>query len=111
MSLTATLDQAAEIMFSALFHPFAMLAYGMLLHVLKNLRDLERAGTPQTFRQYTSRFPYSTGFSVLAGVVAYGFLYSSGQLNVASAFTAGYMADSIVNAFTNRTLRVLEQGP
>lgn len=101
----------ADLIFEVLFHPFAMLWYGQGLHLMKNLRDLERAGTMMTVRAYMLKYPYSMAFSVLAGLVAYGFLYSSGQLNVAAAFTAGYMADSVVNAFTGRAVRAIQETP
>lgn len=98
-------------MWSLLFHPFAMLWYGQLLHFLKLMREQELIGVGkgQGARQFIKEHKYGIMFSVIAGIVAYGFLHTSNQLNVAGAFTAGYMADSVVNAFTNKTIKQIEK--
>lgn len=95
-----------------LFHPFTMLWAGQLLHFLKLLRDQEvlGPGKGQGFREFIKSHPYGIMFSIVAGFVAYGFLFTSNQLNAAAAFTAGYMADSVVNAFTTKQLKKIDEG-
>lgn len=96
---------------SIVFHPFAMLWAGQVLHFLKLMRDQELLGQGkgQGARAFIKDHKYGIMFSLIAGMVAYGFLHTSGQLNVAGAFTAGYMADSVVNSITNRTLKQIEK--
>jgi hypothetical protein len=84
-----------------------MLWMGQILHLLKSLRDEELAGKP-TGKAYFKKHRFSIGFSIVAGFVAYGFLFTSNQLNAAAAFTAGYMADSVVNAFTGKAIKKIE---
>lgn len=100
-----------ESVWSYMFHPFTMLWAGQLLHFLKLLRDQELLGSGkgQGFKEFVSTHPWSITFSIVAGFVAYGFLFTSNQLNAASAFTAGYMADSVVNAFTSKTIKKIEE--
>ena len=83
----------------ALFHPFAILLLGQLMHALKKLREVEVEGRYITPLAYLKAHPYSVAFSLVAGVVAYAMLREIGQLNTVGAFTAGYMADSVVNTF------------
>lgn len=99
-----------ETVWGILFHPFAMLWAGQLLHFLKLLKDEELLGPGkgQGFWDFIRAHPYSIAFSIVAGFCAYGFLFNTNQLNVASAFTAGYMADSVVNAFTSKTIKKIE---
>jgi hypothetical protein len=88
--------------FDYVFHPFVMLWCGQGLHFLKILRDYEMSGKPIGPIDWLRKHPYAAMFSVVAGFVVYGFLYTSNQLTHAGAFTAGYMADSLINAFTKR---------
>lgn len=98
-------------MWSAVFHPFAMLWAGQLLHFLKLMRDQELLGQGkgQGAKAFIKDHKYGIMFSIVAGFVAYGFLFTSNQLNSAAAFTAGYMADSVVNAFTQKTIKKIEE--
>lgn len=98
-----------EEFFAILFHPWAMMCAGQGLHFLKNLRDLEAEGIHPSPWGVIKKRPFSAAFRVLAGFVAYGFLYASDQLTVAGAFTAGYMADSVVAAFSGRELKRIEE--
>jgi hypothetical protein len=101
----AQLTQAQ--IFDFLFHPFIMMWMGQVLHMLKALKELEVSGKRVTIKRYVKSHPYSIAFSFFAGFVAYGFLYSANQLTMAGAFTAGYMADSIISSFTDKTLKRL----
>lgn len=101
----AQLTQAQ--IFDFLFHPFIMMWMGQLLHMLKSLKEMEVSGKNITIKRYVRSHPYSMAFSFFAGFVAYGFLYSANQLTMAGAFTAGYMADSIISSFTDKTLKRL----
>lgn len=56
-------------------------------------------------REYVRKHPYSFWFSVIGGFIVYGFLYTSGQITVVGAFTAGYMADSMISVFTEKEMR------
>lgn len=91
--------------FGVLFHPFLMMWMGQMLHVLKTLKGLEAAGRSVPLKKYIKQHPYTVAFSFFAGIVVYGFLYSANQLTIAGAFTAGYMADSMITAFTDKEIR------
>ena len=91
--------------FGVLFHPFLMMWMGQMLHVLKTLKGLEAAGRSVPLKKYIKQHPYTVAFSFFAGIVVYGFLYSAGQLTIAGAFTAGYMADSMITAFTDKEVK------
>lgn len=99
-----------EAFFNLIFHPFIMLWCGQWLHILKSLRELETAEKHINIKEYIRLHKYSLAFSFFAGFVAYGFLYSANQLTMAGAFTAGYMADSIISTFTDKTLKKLAGG-
>jgi len=92
-----------------LVFPALMMWAGQALHLLKKLRELEVAGSIISPLQFFRQHPYSVLFSVVAGMVAFGMLYATQQLNPIGAFTAGYMADSVVNAFTTKSLRKIDE--
>lgn len=98
-----------ETFFHIMFHPFLMMWAGQLLHLFKKLKELETEGQIISIKTFFRSHPYSVLFSMLAGFVVYGFLFTSNQLTAAGAFTAGYMADSMVSAFTNRELKRVEE--
>lgn len=92
----------ADAIFDIIFHPFAMLWYGQSLHMLKLLKEMEVMKKGANFNRFLTEHKYSILFSIMAGIVVYGVLHSSGQMNQMAAFTAGYMADSMVNTIARR---------
>ncbi len=95
------------IVFTIIFHPFVVMWMGQLLHMLKKLRDDEENGASLGLWTYIHTHPYRILFSVIAGIVVYGLLHTSHQINVASAFACGYMAESMIGAFTKKQLRAI----
>lgn len=76
-----------------IFTIIAMLA-GTGAHILKKV--IERRKTDATFslREWLTAYPYKTMMTVMMAVGAYlGFL-SAGELTLATAFMAGFIADS-----------------
>ena len=82
-----------------LFGCWAMMWAGQLLHLLRVFKDLEEVTGGPSAWSWIKTHPWTILYSVLAGFVAYGFLFTANQLTTIGAFTAGYMADSVVNAF------------
>ena len=98
-------------MFKILFHPWVMMWTGQLLHMAKKLKELETAGRIISPVQFFREHPYAVVFSLLAGFIVYGLMHTSNQLTPIGAFTAGYMAESVLSVFTNREIkRIDEQG-
>lgn len=97
--------------FELLFHPFAMLWCGQLLHTLKLLRETEAVKKSVSLKKFIGEHKYAILFSVVAGIVVYGVLHTSGQMNQVAAFTAGYMADSMVNTIARRGERIANESP
>ena len=72
----------------------AMLA-GTGTHVLKKV--VERRKTDNTFslKKWLTAYPYKTALTVMAGVGGFLGLAAAGELTYASAFMAGYVANSL----------------
>jgi len=86
-------------------HPFLMLWAGQLLHMLKEVKEVENQVPGVTIRLYVKRHKYGVIFSVIAGLVVYAILYQMGELSPLSAFMAGYMSESVINAAATRVTR------
>ena len=86
-------------------HPFLMLWAGQVLHILKKVKELEERTPEVTIRKYVLRHKYGVLFSLVGGLVAYAMLYEMGELSAVSAFMAGYMSDSLIDAAASRVKR------
>lgn len=92
-----------------LFGTLAMMWMGQALHLLRVFKDLEDVVNGPTAWSWIKSHPWTIMYSVLAGLVAYGFLLTANQLTTIGAFTAGYMADSVVNAFVAKEQKRIEE--
>lgn len=95
--------------FKIMFHPWAMMWAGQFLHAAKKLKEMESQGLIVSPKEFLRKNPYSIIFSLIGGFVVYGFLYTANQLTTTGAFTAGYMADSMISSFTNRELKKVDK--
>lgn len=91
-----------------LFGTLSMMWLGQALHLLRVFKDLEDVTNGPTAWQWIKSHPWTILYSVLAGLAAYGFLLTANQLTTIGAFTAGYMADSVVNAFVAKEQKRFE---
>ena len=92
-------------------HPFLMLWAGQLLHILKKVKELEERNPRITIRKYVKRHSYGVMFSLIGGLVAYAMLFEMGELSAVSAFMAGYMSDSLIDAAASRVKRKVSGDP
>ena len=92
-------------------HPFLMLWAGQLLHVLKKVKELEERTPEVTIRKYVLRHKYGVLFSLVGGLVAYAMLFEMGELSAVTAFMAGYMSDSLIDAAASRVKRKVSGDP
>lgn len=86
-------------------HPFLLLWLGQFIHTLKEVKEIETRQPGVTVTKYVKRHRYGVAFSVAAGLAAYAMLHEMGELSAVSAFMAGYMSDSIINAAASRVTR------
>lgn len=86
-------------------HPFLMLWAGQLLHMLKEVKEVETRAPDVTAWAYLRRHKYGVMFSTIAGLVVYAILHQMGELSAISAFMAGYMSESVINAAASRVTR------
>lgn len=86
-------------------HPFLMLWLGQVLHILKKVKELEERNPRITIRKYVRRHAYGVLFSLVGGLVAYAMLFEMNELSAVSAFMAGYMSDSLIDAAASRVKR------
>lgn len=92
-------------------HPFLLLWAGQLLHILKKVKELEERTKGVTIGKYVKRHKYGVVFSLLAGLVAYAMLFEMGELSAVTAFMAGYMSDSLIDAAAARVKRKVSGDP
>lgn len=94
-----------------LFHPFAMLLYGMVANMLGILEDASsQQKEPVHPVEFFRRRPYRFALGIIAGLAGYGALADTGQLTAIAAFGVGYMGvdalSKIANAASNRFKKV-----
>ena len=82
-----------------------MAVSGLLLHFLKELArifiETKKKPTPI---QYWREHPYQTAICVISCVVGFVVFQDMGQLNNITAFTVGYMSNSIADVIGKRGL-------
>ena len=86
-------------------HPFLLLWLGQAIHMLKEVKEIENRAPGVTISKYASRHKYGVAFSVVTGLACYAMLHQMGELSAISAFMAGYMSESIINAAASRVTR------
>jgi hypothetical protein len=86
-------------------HPFLLLWLGQVIHMLKEVKEIENRQPGVTLTKYVKRHKYGVTFSVVTGLACYAMLYEMGELSAISAFMAGYMSESIINAAASRVTR------
>jgi hypothetical protein len=77
---------------------------GLLTHFLKDLVRIRAERGFMNPKQYFVEYPYQTLLSIIGAVVGYIVLESTGQLNEATAFGAGYMSNSFSDIIGKRSL-------
>ncbi len=75
----------------------ALLA-GTGTHVLKKIIERRKTDTTFTFKRWLTAYPYKTILTFMAGVAGYLGFMAAGELTYATAFMAGYMANSLGGA-------------
>ena len=75
----------------------AMLA-GTGTHVLKKVIERRKTDDTFSFKKFLTAYPYKTILTVMAGVGGFLGLLAAGELSYASAFMAGYVANSLGGA-------------
>lgn len=89
--------------------PLVFCAAGFWLHILKSMKQM--VGT--NFREmpiweYVRSHPKQNIISALGVLGALAALHEAGQLNLSSAFGAGYMANSLADAVAGRVVKKLQ---
>ena len=64
-------------------------------HVLKKVVERRKSDDTFTLKAWLTKYPYKTVLTLMAGVGGFLGLMAAGQLTLASAFMAGYMANSL----------------
>ena len=75
----------------------ALLA-GTGTHVLKKVIERRKTDDTFSFKKFLTAYPYKTTLTVMAGVGGFLGLLAAGELSYASAFMAGYVANSLGGA-------------
>ena len=75
----------------------AMIA-GTGTHVLKKVVERRKADDTFTLKAWLTKYPYKTVLTLMAGVGGFLGLMAAGELTYATAFMAGYMANSLGGA-------------
>lgn len=77
--------------------PAAMLAFGLLSHLLKKFLELRQQLEALTFRTYLKARPYKTALSVIGGCAGYLLIAEPTAPSLVAAFGVGYAADSMLD--------------
>lgn len=93
-------------MIDAMTSPAGMLFLGLLSHILKDmLRVRIEGGKGASIGpvEYFRAYPIQTILAAIGALVGYAILDEMGELSRATAFTAGYMANSFADMMGKRT--------
>ena len=81
---------------------YLLLVIAMLVgtgtHVLKKVIERRKTDDTFSFKKFLTAYPYKTILTVMAGVGGFLGLLAAGELSYASAFMAGYVANSLGGA-------------
>lgn len=83
--------------------PFVMMLFGILMHYIKKVIEQRATNSEITLRTYWYKYPYKSIFSILSALAGFGALYGTDELTRLTAFSIGYMADSIADILTSKT--------
>jgi len=71
---------------------------GSATHIVKKVVERRKTDNEFSLKDYLTKYPYKTVLAVMAGVGGYLGLMAAGELTFASAFMAGYVANSLGGA-------------
>jgi len=71
---------------------------GTATHILKKVVQRRATESKFSLKDFLTKYPYRTVLTVMAGVGGYLGLMAAGELSYATAFMAGYMANSLGGA-------------
>ncbi len=71
------------------------LVVGTATHVLKKVVEVRKTDEDYHLKDWLTKYPYRTVLTLMAGVGGFLGLMAAGELTYASAFMAGYMANSL----------------
>ncbi len=75
---------------------FAVMCWlGLATHFLKALISARVSGNPISPVQYWKQYPYQSALAIIGAVVGLIVLHEANQLNLASAYGVGFMANSV----------------
>lgn len=86
----------------ALYWFFGLLGYAA--HILKTMKQVN---WERSIYQYLRAYPLQTSAAFIGFIAALAGIYEMGQLNMTSAFAAGYMANSAADSISGRTIKHL----
>lgn len=86
---------------------WAMFWGGQAVHLLKIFTENETIPDAPSAREWIKKHPWTMAYSVVAGLISFGVLYSMNWLNPIGALTCGYTIDSVMNGFTDRAQQKL----
>ena len=75
-----------------------LLFAGTATHVVKKIVERRKTDETFTFKKWLTAYPYKTILTLMAGLGGYLGLMAAGELTYATAFMAGYMANSLGGA-------------
>jgi hypothetical protein len=87
--------------------PEMMALLGLLSHGLKKIMRRRRDGDRLTPWGYIARYPYQILAALIGMIAALVALQEMGQLNAVSAFSAGYMANSVADMLGKRGAKTI----
>jgi len=82
--------------------PDFMAILGFVAHVIKKIMRVRRDGHLLSPLAYFGQYPYQSIFALIGAIAGVGALHATGMLNAVSAFSAGYMANSIADILGKR---------
>ena len=71
------------------------LIVGTATHVIKKVVEVRKTDEDYHLKDWLTKYPYRTVLTLMAGVGGFLGLMAAGELSYASAFMAGYMANSL----------------
>lgn len=87
--------------------PWVLAALGLTVHLLKKLKEANTSGVRITALEYVKDNPYHSVLSVIGAVLGLVLIEQQGMLNPVTAFSCGYMGNSMVDVFGNRAKAVV----
>lgn len=79
---------------------------GFAAHILKTMKQTANTWDMSVLA-YLSNYPKQTALAAIGFIGAMAGFYELEQLNMTTAFAAGYMANSAADVLTGRTIKVM----